>query len=137
MELRYFFRKPTFPMVGNIEGYFISAKNAKELSSKLAEIQLNKDGSYNLVDFTGEGWILYTAKMIISPLTIKKRWTKLEIIKLFNERKNTELVEGKKYSEKSLSAKRLGKIISDLVDMSSGSVKNKTTNRKQGASLKR
>jgi len=124
-------------MVGNVEGHFVGAKNAKELSSRLAEIQLNKDGSYNLVDFTGEGWSFYTAKMIISPLTINKRWTKLEIIKLFNERKNTELGEGKKYSEKSLSAKRLGKIISDLVDISSGSVKNKTTNRKQGANVKR
>jgi len=137
MELRYFFRRPTFPMVGNLEGHFIGAKNVQELSSKLAEIQLNEDGSYNLVDFTGEGWSLYTAKMIISPLTAKNRWTNLEIIKLFNERKNTELGEGKRYSEKSLSAKRLGKIISDLVDISSESVKNQKANRKQGAKRKR
>jgi hypothetical protein len=59
--------------------------------------------------------------MMISPLTIKKRWTKLEIIKLFNERENVEVGEGKKYSEKSLSAKCLEKIISDLVELSSGS----------------
>ena len=129
MELQFFFRKPKFPMVGNIKGHFIGARNARELSCKLAEIQLNEEESYDLVDFTGEGWSLYASKMIISPLTLKKQWTKLEIIKLFNERENVELGEGRIYPEKSLSAKRLDKIISDLVEMSSEPVKNKRDNR--------
>ncbi len=105
-------------MVGNIEGHFIGARNARELSCKLAEIQLNEEESYDLVDFTGEGWSLYAPEMFISPLTIKKCWTKLEIITLFNERKNVELGEGRVYSVKSMSSKRIGKIISDLVEMS-------------------
>ena len=130
MELYYLFRKPIFPMVANIEGHFIGANNPQVLSNELAKIHLKKDGIYSLVDFTGEGWDIYTEKMFISPLAIKKKWTKLEIIKLFNERKNTELGEGKKYSEKSLSAKRLDKIISDLVEISSEPVKKKGTNRK-------
>jgi hypothetical protein len=113
-----------FPMVTNIEGYFIGAKTPRELSIKLRKIQLDRDKSYDLVDFTGEGWSLYVPKMVISPLTSKKRWTKREIIKLFNERQNIELAEGKKYSEKSLSAKRLDKVISDLVEIS-GSVTRK------------
>lgn len=124
-------------MIGNFEGYFIGAQNAHELSSKLAEIQLDEDKSYNLLDFTGEGWSLYTAQMAISPLTAKKRWTKLEIIKLFNERKNTELWDGKKYSEKSLSAKRLDKVISDLVDISSEFVKNQKGKPNQAVKRKR
>lgn len=127
MKLQYLFRKPAFPMVGNIEGYFIGAKTPKELSIKLRKIQLDQDKSYDLVDFTGEGWSLYVPKMVISPLTLKKRWTKREIIKLFNERENMEFAEGKKYSEKSLSAKRLDKIIFDLVEMSSGSVTKKAS----------
>ena len=112
-------------MVSNIEGYFVGAKTPKELSIKLTKIQLDRDKSYDMADFTGEGWSLYLPKMVISPLTLKKRWTKREIIKLFNERENIELAEGKKYSEKSLSAKRLDKIIFDLVEMSSGSVTKK------------
>ena len=125
MKLQYVFRKPTFPMLANIEGYFIGAKTPKELSIKLTKTQLDRDKSYDMVDFTGEGWSLYASIMVISPLTLKKRWTKREIIKLFNERENIELAEGKKYSEKSLSAKRLGMIISDLVELSSGSVQKK------------
>ena len=126
MELKYLFRKPIFPMVTNIQRYFIAAKTPKELSTKLKNIQLDRDKSYDLVDFTGEGWSLYVPKMVISPLTLKKRWTKREIIKLFNERENIELAEGKRYSEKSLSAKRLYKIILDLVEISSGSVTKKS-----------
>ena len=124
-------------MVTNIEGHFIGAKTPKDLIRKLTKIQFDPDKSYGMVDFTGEGWSLYAPKMVLSPLTLKKRWTKREIIKLFNERENIELAEGKKYSEKSLSAKRLNKIISDLVEISSGSVQNKITTRKQGLKVKK
>ena len=125
MKLQYLFRKPVFPMVSNIEGYFVGAKTPKDLSIKLIKIPFDRDKSYDMVDFTGEGWSLYLPKMLISPLTLKKRWTKREIIKLFNERENIKVAEGKKYSEKSLSAKRLDKRIFDLVEMSSGSVTKK------------
>jgi hypothetical protein len=123
MKLQYLFRKPTFPIVANIEGYFTVAKRPKDLSIKLSKISLDPDKSYDMVDFAGEGWSLYVPKMVISPLTLKKRWTKREIIKLFNERENIQLAEGKKYSEKSLSAKRLDKVIFDLVEVSSRSKK--------------
>lgn len=117
MELQYLFRKPKFPMVANIEGQFIGAKTPKDFLNKLSQIQIDQDKSYNMVDINGEGWSLYVSKMVISPLTIKKKWTKLEIIKLFNERDNLQLAYEKMYSEKSLSSKSLDKIISDLIDL--------------------
>ena len=118
MELTYLFRMPTFPVVLSIDGVFIAVRTPEELSIELGKVDLDQDTSYDFVDFTGEGWSLYVPKMVLSPLTFKKRWTKREIIKLFNERKNIQLGEGKKYSEKSLSAKRLDKIILDLVEIS-------------------
>lgn len=99
-------------MLGSIEGYFIGAKSPKDLSGKLAEIPINKDGYYSLVDCTGKVWILIVDQRILSPLTFKKRQTKLGIIRLFNERKNTEVGYGNQYSEKSLSSKRLERIFS-------------------------
>lgn len=110
-------------MIANIEGHFVGATTPKAFACKLAQIPFNNDKSYDIVDSRGEGWSLYAPKMLISPLTMKKRWTKREIIKMFNERENTELAGGKKYSEKSLSVKRLSKVISDLVEISSESVK--------------
>lgn len=118
MELQFLFRQPIFPIVANIEGLFVGAKTPKALASQLARIPFENEKFYDMVDSRGEGWSLYTPKMLISPLTIKKRWTKREIIELFNERENWELADGKMYSERSLSAKRLDKIIFDLVDLS-------------------
>ena len=111
------FRKPKFPLIGNFEGHFISAQNTRELTRKLSKISL-EDKTYNFLDSTGEGWAIYTEHMVISPIATKKRWTKKEIIALFNERKNLELADGEMYSEKSLSSKRVHKIIYDLVEMS-------------------
>lgn len=119
-EFRFLFQKPSFPMLGSIEGYFIGAKSPKDLSGKLAEIPINKDGYYSLVDCTGKVWILIVDQRILSPLTFKKRQTKLGIIRLFNERKNTEVGYGNQYSEKSLSSKRFERIFSDLMTLSSG-----------------
>lgn len=118
MQLRFIFREPVFPMVANINGHFIGAATPADLLVALSRINLAKDKLYDMVDGTGEGWSLYVPKMIISPLSVKKRWTKREVIKLFNERKNTETGGGRNYSEKSLSAKRLDKIISDLAKLS-------------------
>ena len=116
MELNYLFRKPSFPVLMNINGYFIGAKTPFKLIRKLSEIELEHDGVYDVVDIKGFSWSLYVETMTISPLTLRNRWTKLEIIKLFNERKNTS--NGIKYSEKSLSSKKLDRIITDLAELS-------------------
>lgn len=117
MKLQYFLRKPEYPVLGNFEGHFISAKNKSEFRRKLAKISLKKDTKYNFLDYKAEGFCLDTKLNFISPMTMKKRWTKREIIALFNERENTELADGRLYSEKSLSSKRVNEIIFDLVLM--------------------
>jgi len=43
-----------------------------------------KEKTYNALDSTGEGWSFYPDRWVLSPLCSKKRWTKLEIIKLYN-----------------------------------------------------
>ena len=43
MELQYLFRKPTFPMVTNIEGHFIGAKTPKDL------IRMDQTGNNQIV----------------------------------------------------------------------------------------
>ena len=106
-------------MIADIGGHFIGAKTPKSLVTRLSVVHLDPDEFYPMVDATGEGWSLYVGGMAISPLARKKRWTKLDIIRLFNQRKNPELAGGKTYSEKSLSAKRFDRIFSDLVKLAS------------------
>jgi hypothetical protein len=33
-----------------------------------------------MIDTTGEGWAFHLESMIVPSLTVKKRWTKLEVI---------------------------------------------------------
>jgi hypothetical protein len=115
MELQFIFRKPIFPMVCSIDGYFIGAKTKKHLEKELAKLELPSAQFYNLADFSGEGWTLHLET--ISPLTFHKRWTKKDIIQLFNGRTNLECGNGIKYSEKSLSSKKLDKIITDIANL--------------------
>ena len=104
-------------MIAKIEGHFIGAKTHKDLCTKLSKIPLGQEEIYDMADYTGECWSFYVKHMMITPFNLKKRWTKLKLVQLFNERKNAELSEGKKYSEKSLTSKRLDKVIYDLVKM--------------------
>jgi len=118
-SLQYLFRKPRFPIIGSIEGYFIGAKTAEDFIEQLQRVPFQEKGLYNITDSGGEGWSFSVEHMAISPLTSKKRWTKKEIISLFNQRKNKDVGQQELYSEKSISSKRLDRIMTDLVRLTS------------------
>ncbi|HHD56981.1 MAG TPA: hypothetical protein ENK89_04815 [Desulfobulbaceae bacterium] len=117
-ELQYLFRKPKFPLIISIEGHFIGAKTPADLLKKLSRVPFGDSAYYQAIDKTGEGWNFSPEQRLLSPLTFKKRWTKKEIISLFNQRINKEDGQQEQYSEKSLSSKRLDRIITDLVKLS-------------------
>ena len=118
-SLQYIFRQPLFPILGDIEGYFIGASNAEDFIEQLLQVPYQETGFYNIVDSGGEGWTFSVEHMTMSPLTSKQRWTKKEIIYLFNQRKNKDVGHQRLYSEKSISNKRLERIITDLVRLTS------------------
>jgi hypothetical protein len=51
--------------------------------------------------------------MVVSPLTLKKNWTKAEIIRLFNYSANARRT-GWAYPETSLSGKSLQRVVTDI-----------------------
>jgi hypothetical protein len=115
--IRYFWRKPTYPILCNIDGHMVGAKSDKILGKKLSLLVLDESKQYDVINSTGEGWLLLAESMVLSPVNfLKPKWTKLEIIRLYNNRINKPDPNEKPYSEKSLSAKKLKKIIRDLVD---------------------
>ncbi len=69
-----------------------------------------------VVDAAAEGWVLVTDVMVLSPLTHKKRWTKKEVIDLFNESKTAKQA-GLEYPIRSLSSKRFDRIVGDIVEL--------------------
>jgi len=115
-KINHFFRKPKYPVIINVDGILVCGKSAITLSRRLSEIKSMKSDSYHAIDSSVEGWAFIPEHWVISPMTLKKRWTKLEIINLFNERKNKNS-EDPLYSEKSLSSKRLEKVFKDIFDL--------------------
>jgi len=67
----------------------------------------------DLVDATGEGWPFHSAGMIMSPLTLKKRWKKIEVILLFNESEKARRM-GAIYPEAYVPRRSLEQIIAEI-----------------------
>jgi len=116
--ITYAFRRPVFPIIVEIGGQVIAARSKQALEKKLSDIVLAPGRAYDGVDSAGNNWVLYSDSMILSPLTFRKRQTKLELIRLVNGRTNKSLDE-KPYSEKSLAAKTFARVFEDLVNITS------------------
>ena len=116
MTISFLFRKPKFPIICNFNGIVMAAKSLKSLEKKLKKIPIDTEKYYDIVDVTNEGWGFSAKHMVISPLTIKKKWFKREVIDLYNKRKNSSK-QGKEYSIKSISSKRFDKIFTEIVDL--------------------
>ena len=114
MDVKYILRKPEFPIIINLDGHVIAA-TPQSLPKQLSCLGLSADSSYDVIDQSGEGFGLFVSDVIfgVSPLVMKKTWTKLELIRLYNGRKN-KTADEPAYSEKSLSAKKVVRIISDI-----------------------
>lgn len=116
MAISFLFRKPRFPIICNLNGIVIAANSVKSLERKLKKIQIEPEGYYDVVDASNEGWGFSARHMVISPLTLKKRWFKKDVIDLYNNRENSSN-QDKKYSLKSISSKRFDKIFNEIVDL--------------------
>jgi hypothetical protein len=113
--LTFVFRRPVFPVLVDVNGHVLVARTGPALLRKLVPFDLVPRNSFNAVDAAGEGWggDIVEDGIIVSPLVWKKTWTKLELIRLCNGRKNRPSHE-EPYPETSLSSKKLTKVIADL-----------------------
>ena len=113
----YLFRKPEYPVLCCIEGRVVSATTEERLLQLLSQCPEQSDVPYDVIDVTGEHWAFYPDTMLLSPLTLRKRWTKLQLIRLVNTRSNRSTPDEPSYSERSLSAKRFERVFHDLVEI--------------------
>jgi len=110
------FREPKFPLVCDADGFLVAATSLRDFSAQVAVLDLPPDANLPVVDASAEGWVFNTQYQLLSPLTLKKRWTKKEVIALFNGSSAARKLGGK-YSERSLSAKRFDRILSEIVKL--------------------
>jgi len=114
--IRFLFRHPRFPVICDAQDVVIAAETPKQLYDQICSNELPLGEQIPVIDVTSEGWVLHTELMVVSPLTLKKRWTKKEVIEVFNKSK-TAKEAGLKYPLKSLSSKRFDWIAREIVKL--------------------
>jgi hypothetical protein len=112
-KIGYVFRRPRFPIVCAVADELISARSPVAFQRQIERVELESDAVLDIVDATGEGWAFHAELMVVSPLTLKKRWRKLAVIRLYNESKNARRI-GATYPETGLSGRSLARIITDV-----------------------
>ena len=112
-QVQYAFRRPRFPVVYTVGNELRAATSSVALRSQLERLELPRAAVVDLVDATGEGWAFHSGVMIVSPLTLKRRWKKIEVIRLFNESSNARRM-GAVYPEAYVPRRSLERIIAEI-----------------------
>ena len=113
--IRFWPRKPRFPVVIETGVELVGARTGVECSKLIARVGVSENEvSTSVIDASAEGYGFYPKLMVISALTIKKRWTKLEIINLYNSRRKPWAPE---YRATSLGNKPVGRVVAEIVDL--------------------
>lgn len=110
------FRSPEFPLVCDAGSVLVGASSLQDFAAQVATLDLPPDGNLPVVDASAEGWVFNTEHGVLSPLTTKKRWTKKEVIAMFNGSDAASTLGGR-YSERSLSSKRFDRILTEIVKL--------------------
>jgi hypothetical protein len=114
--IQYFYRKPKFPVICDVQGVLIGARTPKEFSEVIGSTKLPSGGHLPFIDASAEGWTLVVDFMTVFPLASKKHWTKKEVIAVFNGSKTARRA-GLEYPLSSLSSKRFDRILREIVKL--------------------
>jgi hypothetical protein len=115
MEMRYWPRKPRFPIIVDTGRDLVGALSGAECAKRIAQLgPFDTDESMPVVDATAEEFGFYPKMMVISPLVTKKRWTKTEVIALYNARKKPDAPESRPVS---LSNRGFDRVVHELVQL--------------------
>jgi hypothetical protein len=115
MELQFLLRMPKFPVIISTGKRLFSARSPKGIIMVLTRESENiKDVKILLLDSTGEEFIYADEAKIIHPSFMVRRWTKMQLIELYNSSENAE-ASGHHYPTKSLSSKRYERVFQDIV----------------------
>jgi len=112
----FLLRRPQFPFIVQIGDRLVAAKSAGKLDEELQRLGPIEQDFHDAVDNSGEGWCLSTEHWVISPIWMRKKWTKAEVIRAYNTSRCAK-VTGKIYPEKSLSSKRFDRIHAEIAEL--------------------
>jgi hypothetical protein len=88
-RISYFFRMPRFPLLLDTGNELLALRSADECEGRLPLVSV-PDSPRPVIDAEAEGFAFYPEVGTITPLTMKKDWTKAEIVALYHARKRPE-----------------------------------------------
>jgi hypothetical protein len=109
-RIKYSWRMPRFPLLLDTGIELIALHSADECEARLPPLALTGHPR-PVIDAQAEGFAFYPELETITPLTLKKDWTKAEIIALYDARK---LSDAPAYT-RSLPNRKLTDVVSDIV----------------------
>lgn len=112
--LNFLFRKPRLPIIIETGSGLIGAKSWSACEKRLVQFVPSTLSPCDVIDANAEAFTFYPEHMAFSPLTFKKRWTKLAIIELYNGVKEPGSPD---YPTTSLGNKSLEKVVKDIVEL--------------------
>ena len=115
-EIQYAFRLPIFPVIYSVDTDIRSASSPTEFQRQAQNLEVPEETDIEVIDAAGEGWIFHCDLGIVSPLTLRKQWRKIEIIRLFNE-SDTARRAGFVYPEANIPRRSLVRIIADIATL--------------------
>ena len=111
------FRRPTYPVIVISSDALNSAYNIDQLATHCIFSEPSDNETFvKVIDSTGEEFWYSPEHFALSPGMAFKRWTKKRIIELYNNSSNAK-ENNTSYPIKSLSSKKLSRIISDICDL--------------------
>jgi hypothetical protein len=109
-RIRYFFRMPRFPLLLDTGNELLALRSPDECEARLPPLALTGP-PLPVIDAEAEGFAFYPDLGTITPLTLKKDWTKAEIVALYHARKRP----GAPAYVRSLPNRKLSAVVSDIV----------------------
>jgi hypothetical protein len=114
VEFRIMFRRPEYPVLIVSADKLYSAFNLKQLAEICVSLtQFGTENKLQVVDSNGSEFWYLAEEYILSPGFVTKKWTKKKLIETFNNSSNARELN-QEYSMKSLSNKKLEKVLEDI-----------------------
>ena len=117
IEFNIIMRKPEYPVIVISAERLYSAFNINQLArSCISSTPIEGKSIIQVIDSTGEEFWYSPEQYVLSPGFSFKKWTKKQLIEMFNNSSNAKS-QIQEYSAKSLSSKRLEKIVGDICEL--------------------
>ena len=117
INFKVLLRSPKYPVIVIADDGLYSAFDIEELGAWCVFSEpFDDDDELKVVDSSGAEFIYFSEHTSLMPGILNKRWTKKQIIELYNTSVNAEETNIK-YPLKSLSSKKLSRIIGEICDL--------------------